>query len=355
MQLLSSTPPRVTVKSTSDKADTSLQIGVMDPTIGTTNQGDFIIKDAINKQLYSILPNSFITNYPSQLHRGIDSVLQQRKGEDLMFVAGTNLLSSNMNQYYQWKVGPLDVAFMKNRYVLFGVGWWQYQDTPNSYTRWLYQNVLSTKYSHAVRDSYAKNKLEEAGIKNVINTSCPTLWNMNQDHCKSISTRRASDVITTLTFYHKHPQHDKQLLDQLLHNYRNVYVWIQGIQDLEYLKELNCVSSKRLITISPSLSAFDAILQQNDIEYIGTRLHAGVRALQFGKRTMILAVDNRAMEISRDTNLNVIPREDVNQVTNFINGSYQTLIHLPEEAINQWKSQFIQKSEVKLPKLETTL
>ncbi|MBC3787407.1 polysaccharide pyruvyl transferase family protein [Spirosoma utsteinense] len=340
-QLISSTPPRVTVESNLDKRDTSLQIGIMDPTIGTANQGDFIIKDAISKQLLSILPNSFITNYPSQLHRGIDTVLQQRKSEDLMFVAGTNLLSSNMNQYYQWKVGPLDAAFLKNRYILFGVGWWQYQDTPNSYTRWLYQNVLSTKYSHAVRDSYAKNKLEEAGIKNVINTSCPTLWDLTKERCMAIPTKKATDVVTTLTFYHKDPQKDKFLLDELLKSYQTVYLWIQGFNDLGYLHELGYKDENRIQLIEPTLQAFDEALKENDIDYVGTRLHAGVRALQHGRRTMIVAVDNRALEISRDTNLNVVPRTEVERIQNFTASDYKTQINLPQANIDLWKSQFL--------------
>lgn len=331
------------------------RIGIMDPTVGTSNQGDFIIKDAVSQHVASLFPNAFFTNYPSQLHRQLDTVLQQRDNEQLLFVAGTNLLSSNMDFYYQWKIGPLDARFLKNRYVLFGVGWWQYQSTPNAYTRWLYQNVLSTQYLHAVRDSYSEQKLREAGIDNVLNTSCPTLWNMTPDRCRAIPTRRATDVVTTLTFYHKHPQHDKQLLDQLLRNYRRVYVWIQGVRDLEYLNELNYAAEERLIAVAPSLRAFDAVLQQPDIEYVGTRLHAGVRALQHGNRMLILAVDNRALEISRDTNLNVIPREEVDRVADFIDGEYQTLIRLPEEAINRWKNQFNQPIEARPASLVAAL
>ncbi|GAB3976812.1 hypothetical protein GCM10028806_37050 [Spirosoma terrae] len=338
-----------------DLSQSSTKIGVMDPTIGTSNQGDFIIKDAVTQHLNSLFPEAFFTNYPSQLHRQLDSVLQQRDNERLLFVAGTNLLSSNMDFYYQWKIGPLDARFLKNRYILFGVGWWQYQPATNPYTRWLYKNVLSKHYLHAVRDSYTEQKLRESGIANVLNTSCPTLWNMTADHCRSIPTSRATDVVTTLTFYHKNVQYDKQLLDQLLSNYRYVYVWIQGVRDLDYLKELNYAHQERLIPIAPSLSAFDSVLKQSDIEYVGTRLHAGVRALQHGNRTLILAVDNRALEIGRDTNLNVIRREEVDRVADFIDSDYKTSIHLPQEAIAKWRNQFSHLTEETLPTLTTTL
>lgn len=318
--------------------------GVMDPTIGTSNQGDYIIKDAVSRHLSSLFPDAFFTSYPSQLHRQLDTVLQQRDNEQLLFVAGTNLLSSNMDYYYQWKVGPIDARFLTNRYVLFGVGWWQYQPKPNAYTRWLYQNVLSKQYAHAVRDSYTEQQLREAGINNVINTSCPTMWQLSEEHCQAIPTRRSLDVVTTLTFYHKHLQQDKYLLNTLLKHYRTVYVWIQGVHDLAYLNELVGKDENRIVPVEPSLSAFDAVLKQPDTEYVGTRLHAGVRALQHGVRTQIVAVDNRAVEIGKDTNLNVIPRAEVERVVDFIEGTYQTRIDLPMTAINRWRNQFRQQA-----------
>lgn len=325
-----------------DTKNPFLNIGVMDPTIGTTNQGDYIIKDSVIKQLGSIFPESFLTYYPSQLHRGVDTLLQQRKTEEVLFVAGTNLLSSNMDNYYQWKVGPLDAAFLKNKYVLFGVGWWQYQPLPNKYTRWLYKSLLSTKYYHAVRDSYTQKQLQDSGIKNVLNTTCPTLWSLTPDRCQAIPTRKADDVVTTLTFYHQNKQKDKQLIDSLLRSYNYVYLWIQGTHDLNYLHELGYRNEERIRLVEPSLAAFDSVLQQDNVEYLGTRLHAGVRALQHGKRTLIVAVDNRALEISKDTNLNVIPRSEVEQMEDFIRNEYRTAIRLPQDTIDFWKNQFKQ-------------
>ncbi|RYF98452.1 MAG: hypothetical protein EOO02_18870, partial [Chitinophagaceae bacterium] len=78
------------------------QIGLVNPSIGTTNMGDFIIYEAVYAQLREMFPASFLTNYPSQIHTSYDA--KQSMGEkDAIFVGGTNLLSSNMDEYYQWR------------------------------------------------------------------------------------------------------------------------------------------------------------------------------------------------------------------------------------------------------------
>jgi hypothetical protein len=48
-----------------------------------------------------------------------------------------------------------------------------------------------------------------------------------------------------------------------------------------------------------TIKAYNYILSRNNVEYISSRLHEGVKALHFGKRTLILAVDNKALEIEK--------------------------------------------------------
>ena len=99
------------------------------------------------------------------------------------------------------------------------------------------------------------------------------------------------------------------------------------------------IYGNKAIYVKPSLQALDEILTI-DIDYLGTRLHAGIRALQNKKRTLILAVDNRAIEISKDTNLPVVPRNDWESITSWIESDYTTQIILPWSNIDKWKSQF---------------
>ena len=79
---------------------------------------------------------------------------------------------------------------------------------------------------------------------------------------------------------------------------------------------------------------------EESIDFVGTRLHAGVRALQNRRRTIILGIDNRAFEKAKDFNLTVCPRDDLDKLNELINSNLQTQINLPNENIARWKSQF---------------
>jgi len=326
-------------RSAKQVADNFSQIGLINPAIGTSNTGDLIISDAVYQHLRSIFKNSFLTHYPSHLHTDYDSKIGMYRNS-VVFVGGSNLLSSHMDDYYQWKLDPSDKYYLKNKTVLMGVGWWQYEDLPNSYTRHLLKDVLSGDFVHSVRDNYTAGMLKSIGIDNVVNTSCPTLWSITPDICEGISTRKAPRVVTTLTFYRADEMMDRKLLEILTDHYEEVCLWIQGLDDLAYLKRI-FPGHEKITLIPPTIESFTDLLESPDIEYIGTRLHAGIRAIQKGRRALIVGVDNRAREISKDTRLNVIPREQVEDIVDFIQNDYTTHIQLPSENIRIWKNQFI--------------
>lgn len=203
-----------------------------------------------------------------------------------------------------------------------------------------YSKALSETFLHSVRDEYTKSKLQAIGINNVINTSCPTMWKLTEDFCQSIPTVKANSVMTTITDYAPNREIDAFMLNTLLKTYKHVYLWLQGENDLEYFNSLD-VKKEEIILIPSRLSSFDAVLGALDLDYIGTRLHAGIHALNCKKRTMIIGVDNRAIEISKDTGLPVLRRELlVENIENAIIRNRPTQISLPMEAINTWRNQF---------------
>jgi polysaccharide pyruvyl transferase WcaK-like protein len=311
-------------------------IGILNPSIGTSNLGDLIIYDSVYKNLREIFPNDLLTNFPTQLHTSFDAMTLM-SDKDLLFVSGTNLLSSNLETIHQWKIHQGHKKFLKNKVVLFGCGWWQYQDEINSYTKDIYKTVFKNNVLHSVRDQYTVDKLNNIGIENVINTTCPTLWTLNPDKCKLVPRDKGDEVVTTLTFYHKNIKQDLRMLEILSKSYKKVYLWIQGLDDVNYYNELN-MGFKNIELLPPTIEAYNNILAKTNIDYVGTRLHAGVRALQNNVRTLILAVDNRAFEIGKDVNLNVIKRENVEDSLHFINNGYDTKIKLPFENIYRWKT-----------------
>ncbi|MDP7978344.1 polysaccharide pyruvyl transferase family protein [Bacillus sp. WLY-B-L8] len=310
-------------------------ISVLDTKVASSNLGDGIIMDAVNGILSDIFENDFFINMPTHDVIGKHSY-NFLKQSDYAFVGGTNLLSSNMFRHNQWKVSLYDSLFINN-ITLMGVGWCKYQGKVNSYTRLLYKRLLAKDVIHSVRDSYTEKMLKSAGIKNVINTACPTMWGLDEAHCKQIPTEKSDSVVVTFTEYNQNYEYDNKLIEILDKNYNNIYYWTQQPHDYEYMKT---IGGDRIQYLSPNIDSLNEVFNNNNVDYIGTRLHAGVRALQKKKRTLILGVDNRATEISRDTNLPVIDRINLQDINTWINSKKSTQIHLPTEDINSWKKQF---------------
>ena len=189
------------------------------------------------------------------------------------------------------------------------MGWGEYQDACSDYSRMVYNMMLNPCLTHSVRDQYTLEKLQGAGIRNVINTGCPTTWALTPEFCKAIPTGKASDVVTTITDYRRDIERDNEMLRILSRSYDHVYLWLQGKCDEEYLHTLEIPHN--LTTIPASLAAYEEVLARGGVDYVGTRLHAGIHALNYKIRSIILAVDNRATEMGRDVHLPVIQRNDV--------------------------------------------
>ena len=316
------------------------RVGILNPSVGSANLGDQIIYESVYKILRKeVFSKDFILSFPTQYFASHDLNRELNK-QDKLIVSGTNLLSSNMEKKHQWKLKPFQSNYFKNKVILMGCGWWQYQKGINSYTSKLYRNVLSKDYIHSVRDSYTEKKLKNLGLK-VLNTSCPTLWSLNKKYCSQIAKNKSKNVVTTLTSYNEDRINDQKMLDILSSNYESVYIWLQSIDDFFYVKKLKL--SQNIKVLDPTIESYYTILRDKDIEYVGTRLHAGIKAVQMGRRTLILAVDNRAIEIGKDIGLNVHRREDINEINKFLKEEYITKIKLPEENIRIWKNQFYEK------------
>jgi len=318
------------------------KVGIFDTLVSSLNVGDEIINESCRKQLDSLLTNEQYINLPTRDYLSPFSV-RAYNDCDLSFVLGTNILNSDNLFSGAWKLTPLHTLFMKkNGIVPIGVGWSNYQKTPGAYAQWFYKKLLSKDYMISVRDEYTKNQLSMIGVNNVINTSCATMWNLNEEHCSKILKDKKDSVVFTLTDYRVDKSKDYTLIKILKDEYKKVFFWVQGSKDIEYFDSFPSELKENIIIIPPRLSAFDGVLEHNDIDFIGTRLHAGVRALQHARRAIIIGVDNRAIEKNKDFNINVVNREDIHKdlLKEIRNGS-KVEIRLPEKSIESWKQQFI--------------
>lgn len=314
-------------------------LSVLDTSVTSYNIGNEIIMDSIWKILEELYPDSFCYKLPWE-GKFSKTAMECMQRSDFIFFGGANVLTSRMLKYKQMGFRLIDLLKMR-RLILFGAGWWQYQDRPDLYTNIFLNILLEANHYHCVRDSYTLSMLSSIGITNVLNTSCPTTWTLTKDHCDSISSSKSENVIFTVTDYNQSFEVDQSILRTLLNHYKRVFFWTQGAGDLTYLNSFN-FESNRVYIIPPKLKDYDLILQNENCDYIGTRLHAGIRALQNKKRAMILAVDNRAIEISKDIMLNVVPRSDLQSIETFIESPYKTALRIPLESIRKWKRQFVE-------------
>jgi len=315
-------------------------ITLCDTSVSSQNLGDYLIMDAIQDVIAQLFSEYMILRVPTHDVIRKPSYDCIRRSEHV-FVCGTNLLTSHMLLYRQWKIGLLDSIFVHN-FVLLGVGWWQYQSRPDFYTRVLLRRLLSTRKIHAVRDSYTEQQLRSIGFKNVVNTGCPTMWSLTREFCAGLPREKANAVVFTLTDYKPSPRDDAEMVKCLLNEYNSVYFWPQGTGDWEYFKSLGLGNKKKIEVVAPTIRSYKQLLETSpDLEYVGTRLHAGIRALTLGRRALIIGVDNRAIEIGADTGIPVLSRTEISSLRAKINTDYELQkIRIQEQNIATWKEQF---------------
>ena len=72
-----------------------------------------------------------------------------------------------------------------------------------------------------------------------------------------------------------------------------------------------------------------------------TRLHAGIRSMNIGNRSLVIGVDNRARAMKHDINLPVLERNEMQEkLEEIIEQKWATEVHLPVREIERWKKQF---------------
>lgn len=318
-----------------------MKIGLFDPGIednlGTksSNLGDLIIQAAIDRELKLAFDDTEIFRISTQSPIPPAYFPQMHECRHLI-VGGTNLLTSFMRDYKQWQITWSD-AWRIRRAVLLGIGWWQYQKRPDWHTWFTLLGALSWRGIHSVRDEYSCEKLRALGFQNVLNTGCPTMWPFLEFDQESIPRTKSDNVLLMLTDYYRNYELDTKVVNLMLANYQNVYFWPQGRKDLEYLDELN-LPVRRLEHTLDSLDDF--LCSGIAVDYIGTRLHGGIRCLLAGKRALVLEVDNRAAEVGRDTGLPTAKREDFDAISRWIQGPGSLDIRMNRAAIEKWRAQF---------------
>ena len=321
------------------------QVLLYDPAIGSINLGDAIISASARTALAPLLSDAFVMRMSTHTPAGRFYLRHFVRSVDLRFVLGSNLLMGHLNgRFRQWDINWLNAPHV-GPVVLMGVGWWQAGQTWNRYTRSVYRRVLSDVYLHSVRDALTESRMREMGFENVINTGCPTTWGLTPSHCAAVPAGRSAEVVTTLTDYMPDPRRDRHLLQTLKRRYERVHIWLQGAGDAAYLAELG-ESEQTVGIIPPTLEAYDAMLSgTRNIEFIGTRLHGGIRAIQHSRRALVIGIDSRAREMQADIGLPVLEAEAIEMLEAAIDSVRPLDIRLPQAGIDRFLAQFIPAQE----------
>ena len=325
-------------------------ITLLDTAVGSTNKGDEIIMKCIYEGFSELFDNYFILSTPTHLQgnsfiqsigRKLPTSAQAIADSTYKFVCGTNLINNNMlRRTNQWNVNLFNIRYIENS-ICIGVG---KLNSPGKkgefYTKALYKKLLNQDYIHSVRDENTFNYFQSLGLK-VLNTRCVTMWKLKKDFCKTIRQEKADSVVFTLTDYNRDKKRDLQMVNIIMENYNNIYFWPQGMYDEDYLKEILPVGIEKIHILAPNVNAYEKILSK-EIDYIGTRLHAGIFALRNSSRSIIISIDDRMNGLKKYFSKEVfVNRNDIEELNNRINSKIVVEVDLDENAIHQFKQQFI--------------
>jgi|JI6StandDraft_1071083.scaffolds.fasta_scaffold120721_2 polysaccharide pyruvyl transferase WcaK-like protein len=312
----------------------------------SVNFGDVIIHHYLSKILEDIFTGKEIIEISTHDYLSKKEI-HLIQNSALTIIGGSNLLSSDIRSYNQWKTyqRTIDYIFPSiENILLLGVGWWQYQKNPTLLTKLFYRNVLHKNLIHSVRDTYSLNNLKLSGIHNCVNTSCPTTWNLNGQNLSN-QTGKNKKCLFALTDYNTDKIVDNELINILMLIYHELYFFPQGTEDEMYLLSLESYKKNKgkIKILERSFGELNSLIAQGGIDYVGTRLHLGIHCLNNNINSLIISIDNRASEIQKDINLPCIERISLKKIYDWNNRKLQfSPICLPNESINIWKNQFSQ-------------
>jgi len=277
-------------------------VHLLDTSISSGNRGDDIIVDFARRHLMSAVGDSFLST--SSSHDGLGRYSRKLAARaDVAFLLGSNALAADYRgRKFHWRVTWRDIPALAEKVVLLGVGAHKDFDRVNPRQISFLRKVLSPRHIHSVRDAQAGQILERCGLE-FINTSCPTLWG----YATVQPEMRRNPKVACFTLTAGKPQpSDRYLIQTLSECYERVLFWPQQEPDLAYMEQIR--GAARIEVIAGNLAAYDATLASERPDYVGTRLHGGIRAMSYGCRTLVLSIDNRASALGAEAGVPVLAR-----------------------------------------------
>ena len=324
------------------------KIVYLNTAVGSENFGDYIINESIGREMRYLNKDAFVYELPT--HTKTFGLMQKVFAKhainafnnvDYKFLNGTNALYTCMvRPNPNWKISLFDHPCARN-VILLGVGLGINRKKSDLYTKALWRKVLSKETIHSVRDKATGEYLEDLGFK-ALYTGCPTTWGFTEKFLEDVPTEKSKAAVIMLTGYLPDKDFDAAMVDAVCDAYDEVYFIPQQYGDISYLQELATESQlKKITVIGGNISAYDELLTEKQVDYVGNRLHGGMYALQHKRKSIVFSIDYRAGNMLKDANF-CFPRDEETKlrISDLIYGKIRPKLDLPTESIEQWKSQF---------------
>ena len=151
--------------------------------------------------------------------------------------------------------------------------------------------------------------------------------------------REKSSAVVTLTDYAKDPERDQALLNACAANDENLFFFPQSSADIPYFHAvLPAELAGKFNVIAPDLAEYDRFLTEIQPDFIGTRLHGGIRALQHRCRVLIIGIDNRAKEMGKDISLPFLPQKNMKELPGLLQNGWDIALKIPQKILTSGKT-----------------
>ena len=282
------------------------RIHLLDTSISSDNIGDEIIVSACRRILESKFPDSYFS--ASSSHDGLGNYGRKLvEKADIVFLLGTNALAADWQKYTKWliPISKKDIGAIEGKLVLLGVG--ANRDFSKIDTRQIafLRKILSKEHYHSVRDEGAYQIICGLGLR-AFQTGCPTTWGFTEK--LEFKPVECDTACLSLTPYLPDPA-DCDLIEILRNRYNKIAFWSQHAEDGEYLRKLTDIDD--IYMIPPNLKSYREFLSKTQCDVVGSRLHGGILALKYNRRSVIISVDHRARGMANNTNIPVIDRSEI--------------------------------------------
>lgn len=263
------------------------------PHTASSNLGDEIIHLYVKRFLRNIHPDEQIIELPSQLLFFSRRANKHLRNASKIYIGGSNLFSMRFPRIHQF-AGIVPLILSRKKVVLLGVGQHSYEPRRWPLNKLLWTSVLDDSSIHLLRDQQCCESILSLG-RNALNSGCITLSAVVPFVVHNLE--KIENIVFTLTYYRENIDRDKAFVQYLYSLEKNIYFWPQDYQDIEYLKSLR--SDCNFNYLEPNIESFTVALDSNSM-YIGTRLHAGIHALNLKVPSFIYLIDNRSIEMKKD-------------------------------------------------------